>query len=81
MAAILGTMPFSRTVDPSAALAALAVFAVIVAIHVPLALRALADLREDRRLEPSARQRWLIVITIVGIIGPLAWFAFGRDQG
>jgi hypothetical protein len=73
-------MPVSRAVDPASMLAAFAVFAVILAIHIPLALRAMADLRENRGVEPSARRTWSIVITLVGIVGPLAWFAFGRDQ-
>ncbi len=73
-------MPVSRTPDVASALTAFACFAVILAVHVPLALRALADLR-DREVPPAARQTWFLVITLVGIVGPLAWFAVGRDRG
>jgi hypothetical protein len=71
-----------HTFSPGQAIAALVVLAVVLAIHYQLATRALADLGQPgRRVRTWTRQTWTVVIILCGIIGPLAYFSFGRDAG
>src|SRR5690349_20009713 len=75
------TMPTARTLDPASVLASLAVVAIVLAIHLPLARAALADLarRDDRELRIYPRRGWSIVIGIVLIVGPALYLQLGRD--
>jgi hypothetical protein len=74
-------MPTARTLDPASVLASLAVVAIVLAIHLPLARAALADLarRDDRELRIYPRRGWSIVIGIVLIVGPALYLQLGRD--
>lgn len=74
-------MTAQRAFDPAQALVALAILGVALAIHYVLASRALADLqRPDRRVRTWSKDAWMVVIIVVGLVGPLAYFAFGRDD-
>jgi hypothetical protein len=73
-------MLIERSPDLGQALAGLAVLLAILVIHVPLARRALADLaRDDVGVRTGTKRSWFLVIVLAGIVGPLAWFQYGRD--
>jgi hypothetical protein len=73
-------MPSRSAADPAAAVAAVAVFLVVLAVHFVLARRAVADLgREDVRARSGSKGAWFVVIVLAAIIGPLGWFWFGRE--
>ena len=75
-------MPIQSQPDMAQAIAALIVVLVLLAIHIPLARRALTDLaREDSRVLIWSKGAWFVVITLVAIVGPLAYFSYGREDG
>lgn len=54
---------------------------VILAIHLFLMSRALEDLnRPGRQVRSYDRTVWAFVIAFVGIIGPIAYFYYGRED-
>ena len=74
-------MPQQHVPGPAQAVVSIAVVVLLLLIHVSLASRALSDLwRADRRVRGCPGQTRAIVITLVGIIGPVADFLFGRDD-
>lgn len=75
-------MPQQHVLEPAQAVVSIAVVAIVLLIHTVLASRALADLRrDDRRVRGYTKQTWAMVIVLVGIIGPVAYWSFGRDEG
>jgi hypothetical protein len=75
-------MPQQHVLEPAQAVVSIAIVLIVLLIHVVLASRALADLwRDDRLVRLYPKQTWALVITLVGIIGPVAYFSFGRDGG
>ncbi len=63
-------------------LAATLVAIVLLGIHVYLMSVALDDLnRPDRRVRGYDKSVWALVIAFVGIVGPLAYMRYGRDEG
>ena len=74
-------MPIQRQSEMAQAIAALIVVLVLFAIHIPLARRAITDLaRDESRVRTWSKQAWFVVITLVVIIGPVAYFSFGREE-
>ena len=74
-------MPTSRPPDPASALALLAILLAVLAIHAWLARRAVADLgRDDVESRSWSKRTWFLVIVLAAIVGPLAWFAWGREE-
>ena len=74
-------MPVAREPDPATLIAALVTAGVLLSAHAWLAVRALRDLDAARgrcRVYPEAT--WRLLIVLVGIVGPLAYLAFGRDD-
>jgi hypothetical protein len=60
----------------------LALLAPIVLIQLGLMIAALVDLeRADRRVRGGNKLVWAVVIVIVNVIGPIAYFIVGRDEG
>lgn len=75
-------MPIRTSLQPSSLLASLAVVAAVLGIHAFLATRAWADLQEHGgRVRSYTTDTWRWLILVVGIVGPLAYFAFGRIDG
>jgi hypothetical protein len=59
----------------------LALLAPIVIIQLGLMIAALIDLeREERRVRGGNKLVWAVVIVVVNIIGPIAYFIAGRDE-
>ena len=74
-------MPIRDAPDLPSALAGLIVLVVVLGIHADLGRRAVADLgREDVEARTWSKQTWFLVIVLAAIVGPLAWFAFGRNE-
>jgi hypothetical protein len=74
-------MPLQRPFEPAQAFLSLLVVVLVLAVHLVMATRALNDLwRADRRVRGYSKQVWAILITVVGIIGPAAYFWIGRDD-
>jgi hypothetical protein len=74
-------MPIQTTLEPSSILASLVLVVVVLAVHAILATRAWADLENHGgRLRIYTTQTWQWLIIVAGIVGPLAWFAFGRPD-
>jgi hypothetical protein len=75
-------MPIQSQPDVAQAIAALVGILALLAIHIVLARRAVTDLaRDDRRVRIFSKQAWFIVITLAAIIGPVAYFSYGREDG
>lgn len=75
-------MPIQTAFEPSSLLASLVVVAVVLGLHAVLATRAWADLRaHDGRVRTATTETWQWLIVVAGVIGPLAYFAFGRSDG
>jgi hypothetical protein len=75
-------MPIQSRPDITQAIAALVGLLALLAIHIVLARQAVADLtRDDRRVRIWSKQAWFVVITLAAIIGPVAYFSFGREDG
>jgi hypothetical protein len=74
-------MPIRTAVEPASLVASLIVVAVVLGLHALLATRAWADLRaHGGRVRSSTTETWQWLIVVVGIVGPLAYFAFGRIE-
>ena len=74
-------MPTDSAPDPASLVAGIIVLLAVLGIHFVLARRAVADLaRDDVRARTGSKQTWFIVIVIVVILGPLAWFWAGRED-
>ncbi|MGE5530077.1 MAG: PLD nuclease N-terminal domain-containing protein [Patescibacteria group bacterium] len=54
----------------------------LILLQLGLLIAALADLlrREPERIRGGARWPWVIAIVLVNILGPLAYFVFGRKD-
>jgi hypothetical protein len=75
-------MPIQNRPDMAQPIAALVGLLALLAIHIVLARQAVADLgRDDRRVRVFSKQAWFVVITLAAIIGPVAYFSFGREEG
>jgi hypothetical protein len=75
-------MPIQTTLEPSSVLASLVVVAVVLALHAFLATQAWADLQDHGgRVRIYTTRTWQWLIVVAGIVGPLAYFAFGRTDG
>ena len=59
----------------------LALLAPIIIIQFGLMIAALIDLeRDERRVRGGSKLVWAVVIVVVNIIGPIAYFIVGRDE-
>jgi hypothetical protein len=59
----------------------LLLFIPIVLIQLVLLVLALRDLLQaDRRVRGGSKLLWGVIIVLVNIIGPLLYFAVGRDE-
>jgi uncharacterized membrane protein YkvI len=71
-------MSTAHTLDLTRAVAGLVVLVVVLLLHGVVATRALGNLAaNDGRVRTYTAQTWRILIIIVAVIGPLAYFAFG----
>lgn len=53
----------------------------LLAIQIVLLAWALYDLtRPGRRVKGDSRILWAIVVIVIGVLGPLAYFLFGREE-
>ena len=53
----------------------------LVLIQVGLMITALIDLeRQDRRVRGASKLVWVLIIVLVNILGPLAYFMVGRED-
>jgi hypothetical protein len=53
----------------------------IVVIQLGLMIAALIDLEhEDRRVRGGSKLVWALIIVFVNVIGPIAYFAAGREE-
>ena len=60
----------------------IALLAPIVVIQLGLMIAALYDLEpEERRVRGGSKLVWALVIVLVNILGPILYFAIGRDEG
>jgi hypothetical protein len=74
-------MPTESAPDPASLVAGVAVLVVVLAVHFVLARSAVADLaRDDVRARSGSKQAWFVVIVIVAVLGPLAWYWAGRED-
>jgi hypothetical protein len=74
-------MPIQRSADLFQAAAALVVLLIFLTIHLFLVRRALADLsRPDRHVRTWTKQAWAVWIVLAAVVGPLAYFQFGRES-
>ena len=72
----------AQSFDPSRALAALFVLLAVLGLHGLLAIRALANLAANNgRVRSYTTDTWRTLIILAGIVGPLAYFAFGSLDG
>jgi phospholipase D-like protein len=54
----------------------------IVLIQVGLIIAALIDLeRDERHVRGGSKLVWVIVIVFLNIVGPIVYFAVGREEG
>ena len=53
----------------------------IIVIQVVLLIAALVDLeRADRRVRGGSKLAWALVIVFVNVVGPILYFAVGREE-
>jgi hypothetical protein len=58
-----------------------AIVAPLIALQLVLMVIALRDLvRPERRVRGVSKLAWGIVIVLLGLVGPLFYFAVGRDE-
>ena len=60
--------------------AILAIILPLVAIQLALIVLSLRDLaRPGRRVRGDSKLAWAVIVCVFGLIGPLAYFAIGRE--
>lgn len=60
----------------------LALILPLIVLQLALLLVAIYDLtRPDRRVRGGSKVVWAIIIVALQLIGPLAYFLFGREEG
>ena len=52
----------------------------VIILEIILLAIALVDLLKRERRDGNARLAWLLVIILLGIIGPIVYFIFGRRE-
>jgi hypothetical protein len=53
----------------------------LIVIQLGLLIWALYDLtRPERRVKGNSKVLWAIVIILIGFVGPVVYFLFGRDE-
>jgi hypothetical protein len=76
--------PTGRTLTPMADLKTeqiVALLAPIVLIQLGLMVGALIDLeRSDRQVRGGSKLVWAVIIVLVNVIGPIAYFLAGREE-
>ena len=60
----------------------IALLAPVVVIQLGLMIAALYDLEpEERRVRGGSKLVWALVIVLINVLGPILYFAIGRDEG
>ena len=76
-----GSTRIVRSVPPLSTTQIIALLIPLVLIQLGLIVAALYDLeKEDRRVRGGSKLVWVLIIVFVNLIGPIVYFAVGRED-